>query len=437
MRAHSLTHLSDHDALTGLVRAITREGEAISDVVAYIDEVDRRRLFAPAGYDSMYAYCVEELGLSEDRASKRIRAARHARDFPQLFEAIADGRLNLSGVLLIASYLTAENADDLISAASRKSNALIREVLAQRFPQSELMPLVMAVPATTTRLNEQQAVRPVQDGTAAPAGASPDELVARPGDPRSHVRPVAQERYAAQLMISRQGKELLEYAHALMRHQIPSGDHSALVEEALRGLVEQQEKRTLGAGSRMRSGRRSSTSARHVPVHVRKAVWERDQGRCTFVSESGHACGSRKRLEWDHIVPVARGGQATVENVRLRCRTHNLLEAERVFGAGFMEEKRQSARRSACEEHVRAGAEETNGQPVAGEASVVAADQARDVLAGLSQLGVRGDRARRAVEHSQSLRDATLEERMKAALRFLSPRVRVTGSSGVSDARMT
>jgi hypothetical protein len=41
---------------------------------------------------------------------------------------------------------------------------------------------------------------------------------------------------------------------------------------------------------------------------------------------------------------VARGGAATVENLRLRCRAHNQLEAERMFGAGFMEEKRNGSR---------------------------------------------------------------------------------------------
>jgi hypothetical protein len=65
-------------------------------------------------------------------------------------------------------------------------------------------------------------------------------------------------------------------------------------------------------------------------------VRERDGDRCTFVSESGHRCESRTRLEFDHVVAFARGGKATVEGIRLRCRTHNQYEAERIFGAEFM-----------------------------------------------------------------------------------------------------
>ena len=57
---------------------------------------------APAGYPSMHAYCVHELRMSEDVASKRIHAARAARNFPAIFAAVADGRLHLSGVCLLA-----------------------------------------------------------------------------------------------------------------------------------------------------------------------------------------------------------------------------------------------------------------------------------------------------------------------------------------------
>ena len=41
-------------------------------------------------------------------------------------------------------------------------------------------------------------------------------------------------------------------------------------------------------------------------------------------------------LELDHVHPVARGGASTVENLQLRCRGHNVLEAERVFGRAHM-----------------------------------------------------------------------------------------------------
>jgi hypothetical protein len=74
------------------------------------------------------------------------------------------------------------------------------------------------------------------------------------------------------------------------------------------------------------------------------AVRERDGGQCAFVGERGHRCTERKGLQYDHVDPVARGGRATVEGIRLLCRAHNQYEAVRTFGAGFMDEKRAEAR---------------------------------------------------------------------------------------------
>jgi hypothetical protein len=49
-----------------------------------------------------------------------------------------------------------------------------------------------------------------------------------------------------------------------------------------------------------------------IPSVVRREVWRRDQGRCV-------KCGSRERLEFDHIIPVSGGGSATARNIELLC----------------------------------------------------------------------------------------------------------------------
>jgi hypothetical protein len=53
-----------------------------------------------------------------------------------------------------------------------------------------------------------------------------------------------------------------------------------------------------------------------IPEEIRIAVWRRDSGRCVN-------CGSRERLEYDHIIPLARGGSNTARNIELLCETCN------------------------------------------------------------------------------------------------------------------
>jgi hypothetical protein len=92
MPSYSLSHLSDCDLQRSLVSAVAQDRNATAVVLAHIAEYDARRLYLPAGFPSMIAYCVQELRLSEEAARKRIHAARAARQFPAIFDAVADGR---------------------------------------------------------------------------------------------------------------------------------------------------------------------------------------------------------------------------------------------------------------------------------------------------------------------------------------------------------
>ena len=79
-----------------------------------------------------------------------------------------------------------------------------------------------------------------------------------------------------------------------------------------------------------------ATDSDHVPAAVRREVWKRDGGCCQWQLDSGGVCGSRLRVEHDHIVPVALGGRSVVENVRLLCDHHNKLAARQKLGHGLM-----------------------------------------------------------------------------------------------------
>jgi Holliday junction resolvasome RuvABC DNA-binding subunit len=83
-----------------------------------------------------------------------------------------------------------------------------------------------------------------------------------------------------------------------------------------------------------------------------------------------------------------------------------------------MQEKRDEARRAAA---ARAQAAEAKVRARAAAESA-ATEQTRDVIAGLRTLGFRADEARRAAALTETMHDAGLEERMRAALRSLGRR---------------
>jgi hypothetical protein len=82
----------------------------------------------------------------------------------------------------------------------------------------------------------------------------------------------------------------------------------------------------------------SSTPHRKaIPALVRREVLTRDGGRCQAKLHDGTVCGSRIRLQFDHVQPVALGGPSTTANVRVLCERHNQLAARRIFGDGWMD----------------------------------------------------------------------------------------------------
>jgi 5-methylcytosine-specific restriction endonuclease McrA len=293
----------------------------------------------------MFEYCVREVHFSEDVAYKRIQVARAARLFPSIYDLLADGRLHLTAVVLLAPRLTPENAAELLAAAVHKSKAQIEQLLAERFPQPDLptfiAPIAAAASPACQTANAAPAnfglvPEPVKLSDAKQSAAAPSACPAA----TARVAPLAPERYAVQCTVSRSTYEKLEHARELLGHAVPSGELEQVLDRALDALIAQLERQKFAKTGRPRASRYSD-NARHIPAGVRRAVWERDGGRCTFVSENGRRCESRTRLEFDHVAPVATGGHATVNGLRLRCRTHNQLEAERKFGRDFMNARRE------------------------------------------------------------------------------------------------
>lgn len=82
----------------------------------------------------------------------------------------------------------------------------------------------------------------------------------------------------------------------------------------------------------LRQNRSTSKSmSRHIPNEVKRRVFARDQGQCSFVGTNGVRCRARDRLEFHHVHAYGLGGLATESNIVLCCRAHNRLFAERDF----------------------------------------------------------------------------------------------------------
>jgi len=341
-----LTELADAELLARVKSLVQSERRATAALVAHLAEVESRKLYLEEGCRSLFCYCTQILHLSEHAAYNRIEAARTIRRFPLVLAVFERGDVHLSAVKLLAPVLTPENHQELLTAAKHKSKREIEELIARVRPQPDIPPLVRKLPArksvaTATATATATAKEP-------PAAATAAEALFVPGAPPrpAAVVPLAPERYKVQFTASAATCDKLRRAQELLRHRMPNGDVAEIFDMALDFLVGDLEKKKFAATDRPRQvGIATPGRSRHIPAEVKRAVWQRDQGRCAFVSPSGGRCTEHGQLEFDHVRPHGDGGSATVDNVRLLCRRHNQYEAQQFFGLWQAERAQDLAHR--------------------------------------------------------------------------------------------
>jgi hypothetical protein len=160
------------------------------------------------------------------------------------------------------------------------------------------------------------------------------------------VEPLSPARYKVQFTASQELRDMLERLTTLMRAEVPDGDLATLIERAVAEKLQRLEARRFGKTQAPRKTLAQTATApgsRYVPAPVRRAVHERDGGRCRFVDEQGRRCSERNRLEFHHHFPFGKGGDTTVANTRLLCPQHNRHVAEVDYGNETLRARREKS----------------------------------------------------------------------------------------------
>ena len=251
--------LSDAALLAQVTALAERERQATAELIASLAELDARRLYLGAGYSSLFTYCTRVLHLSEHAAYGRIEAARAARRFPTILGLLADGKLSLTAVCLLAPVLTDDNQVELLDAACNKSKRDVEVLVAHVRPQPPVASSVRKLPPPRPSDHTQAAAdltAVVCQGAGEVDVTVPQPTVVMPPPSPVHpparpavVRPLAPEHFKVQFTISRETHDKLRRAQDLLRHSIPNGDPAEIFDRALTLLVEHLEKRRFAATS--------------------------------------------------------------------------------------------------------------------------------------------------------------------------------------------
>jgi 5-methylcytosine-specific restriction endonuclease McrA len=352
----NLAQMSNDEIMQQLTSIRAEGHRLLARLLVVLIEVEERRMDLEAACPSMFEFCQRKLGMSAGEAFRRLHAARLVKRFPELLGRIERGELHLSALQIMGNHLTEENVEELAVAASRKTKREVEEIVAQLSPRTT--------------------------------------------EPERRVTPLPPPTYEVRFTASATLRAKLERATDLMRHANPSGDVGVVVERALDLLIAKLEKERLGKTERPRKQARAAKPGRAARA-VRREVFARDGEQCTFVSEAGEQCPARTLLELDHVEPRALGGADDAANLRVRCRAHNRLHAERIFG------RERVARAIYFRQRKYAGGSDAETFSVA--------------LRGLTNMGFRATDARRALttvmaRHSAGAEVPPLQDLVRDAL---------------------
>ena len=345
----------------------------------YINQVEEREIYLQLGHSSMFEFCRTRLKLSESETAKRIRTARCLWCYPIIAEMLTSGEVNVTTISLISKFINQSNYLTLLREISRKTTREVQKLVylltvntsapptaispghfyrdkdsikivtpmpelkhtAKKEPNSELK---LSIEKFTDRaISADQVLSSVLSGSLAensnerPSSAEPhnnNEIVqnSTTATLSDNHTPIYQFKfYADEIFLSK-----IEQSRSLLSSKYPcSATLEQILTEALDLLIGRLSPAARNARRLAKTNPRTSSQSltkkrsRYIPRQTRDEIYLRDGGQCTYTSPDGVRCLSTHDIEIHHDFAFAKGGEHSLQNLRLLCRAHNVFMAER------------------------------------------------------------------------------------------------------------
>jgi hypothetical protein len=358
----NLTHVKDDELLNTTKQLNETIRNDTSTLLYYLAEVEKRRLFAREGCDSLFSFCKRVLKCSDGQAGRRVNAARVLVAMPEIKEHIDSGELSLTAVSQAQNFFKREPQSkakklEILSQLKSTSTRDSEKILFShsKLPAVEVKESIKVVSSRISEIKfaaDDELLKDLERlkeiwSHELPQGNLKDLFKKMANYCREQLDPVlkaerAQKRqeksraaaHAPELKVNKgQSEENLIISATMISEarEESSGLSSKSKDESsgrpVKITASPPEGHFQGQSEQWQKGRP------YIPAGIRQQVWLRDKGQCSYVdSTTGRKWESRHRVQHDHIIPYAKGGQDTVGNLRLRCFAHNQWHAIKQFG---------------------------------------------------------------------------------------------------------
>ena len=387
-----IKQLSNQQLLSQIKFLVQKERNIHIQVLHHLGEINSRKLYLKLGFSSLFDYAVKELGYSEGAAYRRIKAMKLCRDLPDIESRLQSGRLSLSSACQLQAFfekqakkIKAEKSTEEIKREIQETNKeglKTKDKSAARVLNTSQANITThqeysirdkkeSIPTPSLSVEKKQELVRKAEGCSTRATmkllseADPSLSI-----PKEQIRFLGKGKVEIKFVIDESCHKKLEELKSLLSHKNPVLSHrellSILLEEALKKhdprrkkvrktsvskeIVTFPQKLEEAYYSKKAWTRKSDKPApstppqkgkyrskakkinRAIPSYLRKHIWERDEGQCTYVyPETKRKCSSKHLLQVDHIKPFSLGGKSEASNLRLLCAGHNQFRSEKTF----------------------------------------------------------------------------------------------------------
>ncbi|WII71413.1 HNH endonuclease signature motif containing protein [Bdellovibrio sp. 22V] len=318
-------NISNNELTQRLEKLVRTERKITHLILLHLNEIESRKIYAELGYDGMFSYLTKSL---ESSAYRRLQSARLLKQIPSVAEKLETGALNLSQLTQVQKCLKEEKRATGAAVSPLQTQKILHEIEHKNTFETQK---VLAVEFN----------KPVQA--------------------HESLKPQADETIRLEITLSKEEFEELKKAKELLSHICPHGSWS----DVITMLAQKYNKAKLGnksddsvtqsfAASKAESRKtkksisqnlnknpssqskqseqiaRGANSRPYISIKTKRALLTAANHRCQYKHKNGKTCGSNYQLQMDHIVPKALGGSDDSSNLRILCRTHNNLMAEKL-----------------------------------------------------------------------------------------------------------
>ncbi len=325
-----------HEALHAKVlNASKDEKTATLVLLEYLEQVESRRTYAVLGYPTHFKYVEEALKYSPSQASERVSVMRLLRKVPALAEQLTDGAHSLTSITKIAVHVRREKLSTSQTEALVSEMAHRSVIAVEKYLSGVALVAPPRVEKTKVVTPELTRITLDVDDEFMSAIQRLRDLRGNPALPLSQVLKSAMDEVIRKRELKVESPK--ELGKKAKKNEKPKFDQTSKIDHASQG--DQTSTRL-----RLAEVRENPRRSRYIPLKTRNLVRIRAQSRCEYeyfsseldraASKSGGVkrCASRAGLQFEHVVPFAKGGAHDFDNLKLFCPAHNRLRAIEEFG---------------------------------------------------------------------------------------------------------